>query len=62
MKLFIARDKSGALGLSDRIPILEEANGSWVYDVLGMIMLDANMFSEVTFENSPREVELRLKD
>lgn len=57
MKLWIARDKSGLLNLYKEKPTLNEGywlgNGFWA-------VLDLEYFPEVTFENSPQEVELKL--
>ena len=57
MKLWIARDKSGTLALHESEPYCpygkwHNGNQEWV--------LDQSFFPEVTFENSPREVELKL--
>lgn len=57
MKLWIARDKSGLLYLHDKKPILDSehwlSNSSWSN-------IDFEYFPEVTFENSPQEVEIEL--
>lgn len=57
MKLWIARDKSGFLHLHEEKPTLDGeywlSNGSWTF-------IDLEYFPEVTFENSPQEVELKL--
>ena len=57
MKLWIARDKSGFLYLLDKKPTLDGeywvSNGSWS-------SIDIEYFPEVTFENSPQELELKL--
>lgn len=67
MKLWIARGKyeDGSLCLYGKKPKLsEEVEGLWVcsqYDMLvDVIVLPTKYFPEVTFENSPREVELKL--
>ena len=54
----IARDKDGTLHLFDNIPVKHE-EGYWTsqrgyYD----IELDSSLFPEVTWENSPKKVEL----
>jgi hypothetical protein len=59
MKLWIARDKNGVLALFDDVPT--QKNGIFYdpfYDVV--LMLPKKEFPEVTFENSPQEVELKL--
>jgi hypothetical protein len=57
MKLWIARDKSGLLNLHKEKPTFNEgywlSNGFWA-------VLDLEYFPEVTFENSPQEVEIKL--
>ena len=56
MKFWIARDKDGTLLLFFDEPML---NGlSWVG--LDCHPINASLFPEVTFENSPQEVELKL--
>lgn len=62
MKLWIARDKDGTLRLFDTIPVKHE-EGYWTsprgyYD----IELNSNLFPEVTWENSPKKVELVVED
>lgn len=66
MKLFIARDKDGTLCLYDKEPKLsEEIEGVWVCgqygdEFINIVALPSEDFPEVTFENSPQEIELRL--
>lgn len=55
MKLWIARAKFGYITLHYSKP--KEKNGGW-NDVVAV--LGDNYFPEVTFENSPQEVELKL--
>lgn len=60
MKLWIARDKNNDLGLYTVKPTLcynKQYEGT--YDSQ-MIDLDEDLFPEVTFENSPQQVELKL--
>ena len=58
MKMWIARDKSGALYLHAREPYKE---GNCFFNRNdGYIKISARDFPEVTFENSPMEVELKL--
>lgn len=59
MKLWIARDKDGELWLYDTEPIKNEI----FFDVEAFavrVKLRPTLFPEVTFENSPQEVELKL--
>ena len=63
MKLWIARNQNGSLWLHEEKPSLvyDEELGSWYYekgDFLGLY--DESLFPEVTFENSPVQVELKL--
>jgi hypothetical protein len=60
MKLWIARDKNNALGLYTVEPTLYDNkyyDGTYQSQ---MIDLDENLFPEVTFENSPQQVEIKL--
>lgn len=69
MKLWIARDETGELWLFDKKPILRHKNekdyfkNSW-FDMdengLWNYAINNEAFPEVTFENSPQEVELKL--
>ena len=57
MKLWIARDKDGTLWMYNAKPNKYTSN----FDLPeGSYELNYNLFPEVTFENSPREVELKL--
>ena len=60
MKLWIARDKDGSLYLYGKEPnlILTDAPDAW--DGRDIRAIDDRLFPEVTFENSPQEVELKL--
>ena len=62
MKLWIARDLDGTLILSNKEPYLPNKCYNFFYfsDDANIYYLDKNMFPEVTFENSPQEVELNL--
>lgn len=56
MKLWIARDKSGWLQLFFEQPKYRE---NWEGCFITYLS-DDDCFNEVTFENSPQEVELKL--
>ena len=60
MRFWIARDKDGLLYLYDNMP---EKRSEYFLSYTGYddMPLDSRLFPEVTFENSPREVELKLK-
>jgi hypothetical protein len=68
MKLWIARDETGQLWLFDKPPVLRDKNAenteySWFdmsEDGLWNYRINDGDFQEVTFENSPQEVELKL--
>lgn len=63
MKLWIARDKQGQIGLYYKKPNWRICVGYKIADWLdGRLLgyLEDNEFPEVTFENSPQEVELKL--
>lgn len=59
MRLWIARDKDGLLYLYDNTP---EKRSEYFLPYAGYddMPLDNGLFPEVTFENSPQEVELKL--
>ena len=59
MKMWIARDEDGILTLYYGKPILEDWLGMWSSKE-GRKELDRDLFPEVTFENSPMKVELKL--
>ena len=59
MKLWIARDEDGDLYLYEREPNREF---DYFYSSYVYIRIDENLFPEVTFENSPKQVELKLID
>lgn len=69
MKLWIARRKSNKLYMFFDKPMLTDDSKSWfvlksiphhgLYADSG-IQINKDMFPEVTFENSPKEIELKL--
>ena len=58
MKLWIARDKDNSLCLHYEKPVLSES-GVW-YSEQQVMILPKNQYPEVTWGNSPQEVELKL--
>ena len=62
MKLWIARDKDGTLVLCNRLPYIPNKCYDFFYfsDDASIYYLDKGMFPEITYENSPQEVELKL--
>lgn len=62
MKLWIARDKDGMLYLYENKPKIAYSNANYFDDDNGVCYnLPIGLFPEVTFENSPQEVEVELK-
>lgn len=61
MKLWIARDFNERLYLYEKKPELNPCNNEF-YCIYGekFYQLDIELFPEITFENSPKEVELKL--
>ena len=63
MKMWIARAESGDLKLYQTEPLQEVSmltGGIYWNDRLTSYNIDDRLFPEVTFENSPMEVELKL--
>lgn len=59
MKMWIAREPSGLLVLSEHKMVW--AKDHWYAPADSMLDLnDSSQYPEVTFENSPKEVELKL--
>lgn len=59
MKMWISRNMAGGLKLTINKPILTE-QGWWTAEDDTFFHINSKYFPEVTFENSPREVELKL--
>lgn len=59
--LWIARDKNGFLRLFGEEPYMNKKGDEWE-PIIGSIWLNDSDFPEVTFNNSPQQVELKLKD
>lgn len=66
MKLWIARDKYNSLSICTHKHIYDEFLQIWTHpkkyydDCFFHIYIPENLFLEITFENSPQEVELKL--
>lgn len=66
MKLWIARDGDGELHMFLHEPITSNKPGYQVWEdptdnySYGEYLIDCQLFPEITFENSPKEVELKL--
>lgn len=63
-KLYIARTKRGFVKLFNKKPNWKKHNITKVEDWYGGFLdyLDGNKFPELTVENSPQEVELKIID
>lgn len=64
MTFWIARDKAGWIGLYQGAPTWRNKFGTredW-FDGEFLTYLPSEDFPEVTFENSPQEVEIKLAD
>ena len=69
IKLWIARDHDGGLYLFENKPWLQTQDKMWLDvgfyvdwkdDFMYYKQLDPNLYPEITFENSPQQVELKL--
>ena len=60
MKMWICRDMDGTLWTSEGEPYLDEKKGEWNFRSGNYMNLSKEKYPEVTFENSPMEVELKL--
>ena len=67
MKLWIARDENNELWIFDKKPILVPKDENYNYGFFDLSKdgewnnkLNSSLFPEVTFENSPKQVELKL--
>ena len=65
MKFWIARDYNGELWLYDHKPVIDDLNFMFIYrgdDICKTSELNGDLFPEVTFENSPKPVEIVIKE
>jgi len=61
MEFYIARDKCGGLYLYNDEPIKDNNFGVFQADIsYTEIEINPDLFPEVTWENSPQQVELKL--
>lgn len=58
---WIARDKDGRINLYKQRPIRNNRFGAWNRKWWALYFLSSD-FPEVTWENSPQQVELKLKE
>ena len=60
MKLWIARDSDDTLWCYDKKPFISGLSFACEEGSELMFQIASKLFPEITFENSPREVELKL--
>lgn len=64
MKLWIARDRDGSLYIYSKKPKKIKIEGIFILDqnsyYFDYFKINNNKFREVTFENSPQQVEINL--
>lgn len=60
MELWIARDKDGSLDLYEGVPERNEVGGYFASLTDYYLPLDDDLFPEITWENSPNKVEIKL--
>lgn len=62
MEFYIARDIDGRLFLYSNLPIKDENSGIFKLDLASrdskIFNIDSKLFPEITYENSPKQVEL----
>lgn len=59
MELWIARERNNALWLWKKKPFYNRKRGCWDGELF-FYAIEDYLFPEVTFENSPKKVELKL--
>lgn len=60
MKMWVARNKYGTINLYTINPTYDESIDAWFGYDFEFIELNRLKFPEVTFENSPQQVEIKL--
>lgn len=60
MKMWVARNKYGTINLYTINPTYDESIDVWFGYDFEFIELNRLKFPEVTFENSPQQVEIKL--
>lgn len=60
MELYVARDKDGTLAVYPEIPERNVVGGYFHFSYDYYLPLDDDLFPEITWENSPKKVELKL--
>ena len=59
--MWIARDKDGGLYLYSNTPRINHYRDTFKAQYGSFFSIDSHLLPEVTFENSPQEVEIKLK-
>lgn len=59
MKLWIARDIDGILRIYDNKPKVDKRKQE-IISIGGYYDININLFSEVTFENSPKKIKIEI--
>ena len=64
MKLWITRNGDNSLHIHNVKPslIYDDYTKQWAYEGDVSMEIDEDLYPEVTFENSPQEVELKLSN
>lgn len=62
MKLWIVRNEDNSLHIHNVEPslIYDDYTKQWTYERDVSMEIDKDLYPEITFENSPQEVELKL--
>lgn len=60
--MWATRDKNGGINLWWKMPIRHHLNDAVWEGGMYMGILNKRLFPELTFENSPMEVELKIKE
>lgn len=70
VEAWLARDKDGTLCAYPTRPFLYRSNGTWEYDettesagstLSGFVLIERDLFPEVTFENSPKKAIIKTR-
>lgn len=62
MKLWISRNEDNSLHIHNVEPslIYDDYTKQWTYEGDVSMEIDENLYPEITFKNSPQEVEIKL--
>lgn len=62
MKMWVAKDKLGPLYMYDKKPVKWEEGEAFISSGKGKIgaIIDKELFKSVTYENSPKRIEIKL--